>query len=137
MSEFLKEGDIVLLMKGHQVYTKLPRHFVYRERGNFDKSSRDVVEIGEDYSGLDTSFLIGKYIVVKTSMDGGTGPNALPGQDYPDGHHVYCQHADYPDLQVDFYQSGCFTATIKDIKPVGRAKAVWTVEPVNVRSWKA
>ena len=137
MPELLKEGDIILLMKGHRIYTMLPQHFVFsNKRGNFGELSQDVVEIGEDFHGLNTTFLIGKYVVTKTTHDGG-GTGHGPGDIYPDGHHVFCQHVDHPDVQVDFYQTGAFTATIKDIEPVGRAEAVWTVKPVKVRSWKA
>lgn len=62
----------------------------------------------------------GEFVVIKTLSDGGSHGGH---DDYPDGHHVYCKKlkddAFDPDgLEVNFYQSGCFTAMIKDIKPI-------------------
>ena len=50
---------------------------------------------------------------------GGTGHGAHDV--YPDGHHVHCVHENGKH-NIDFYQSGAFTAMIKDIVPVGRAE---------------
>lgn len=133
----LQEGDIIELRAGHKVYMWLPEHFSRGHRGRFSEMANATITIGEIHNDLDTKFLIGKYIVVKTSMEGGSGPNALPGQDYPDGHHVFCQHVDYPDVKVNFYQTGCFTAQTRDIPVIARAKATWTVEEVKVKGWKA
>ena len=47
---------------------------------------------------------------------------------YPDGHHVFCVKADDDKVRVDFYQSGCFTAMIEDIKPVGKAILDWKIK---------
>jgi len=127
MSKQLQEGDVIELKKGQEVYTTLPHHCFYvGEEGNFAKTDNHEVEIGETYGGLDTGFLIGKYIVTKTTFDGG-GTGHGPHDVYPDGHHVFCKKID-SKVRVDFYQSGCFTAMIKDIEPIGRAKATWTVE---------
>lgn len=63
----------------------------------------------------------GEFLVVKTKSEG--GGTAMFNDRYPDGHHVFCKRVNAdgsPDgngLEVDFYQSGSFTAMIlpKDI----------------------
>lgn len=62
----------------------------------------------------------GEFIVIKTLLDGGSDY-------YPDGHRVYCQKLnngsyDEDAIEVNFYQTGCFTAMIEDIKPVRKLK---------------
>jgi hypothetical protein len=57
----------------------------------------------------------GEFLVVKTKSEG--GGTAMFNDVYPDGHHVFCKklNADgtYENgLEVDFYQSGAFTAMI-------------------------
>ena len=116
----LKEGDVITIKEGHTVYADIPEHFVYaNKRGCFDLTHSKVV-IGEQLG-----YLAGKYIVSKTSFDGGgTGHGA--GDVYSDGHHVFCIKED-KSQKVDFYQSGSFTAMIKDIEPIGRAELSWNV----------
>jgi hypothetical protein len=59
----------------------------------------------------------GEFIVVKTSFEGGgTGMGAHDV--YPDGHRVFCKKlkdGKYDDkgIEVNFYQSGCFSAVIE------------------------
>lgn len=70
---------------------------------------------------FDTSFFEGVYEVTRTEYNGGGSQPAMcvRGLDtYPDGWHVYCRKVDAPDVKVDFYQSGCFTAMIEDITPI-------------------
>lgn len=65
-------------------------------------------------------YLQGRYVVYKTTTDGG-GTGHGPHDVYPDGYHVFCERlAD--GVRVDFYQTGCFTAMIEEIKPVGKAE---------------
>ena len=128
--KLLKEGDIIELKAGHTVYYELPAHFVYSNRkGVFDKLAHTEVHIGCEKGGLNTDFLKGKYVVVKTCFEGG-GTGHGVGDVYPDGHHVFAEKiVDELDhkITVDFYQSGCFTAMITDITPVGKAKLTYEV----------
>jgi hypothetical protein len=73
------------------------------------------------------SYLAGKYVVTKTVRDGG-GTGHGPGDVYPDGHHVFCASADDGEREIDFYQTGCFSAMIEDINPIGKAKLAWVIE---------
>jgi len=117
----LEVGDVIELNSSHTVYAKVPKHFIYTNRkGDFTLDKAAVKLCGE------LSYLKGSYVVIKTSSDGGsTGMDA-----YPDGHHVFCEkiESDETRHEVDFYQSGCFTAMIKDIEPVGKAKLKWVFE---------
>lgn len=128
---YLKEGDIIELREGHSVYVKLPAHCCYdNRRGCFTELDSRVVCIGEEVGGLDTGYLVGKYIVIKTFTDGG-GTGHGPQDVYPDGHHVWCESIgedlDYK-IAVNFYQSGCFTAMNEEEIPViGRATKKWEV----------
>lgn len=67
----------------------------------------------------------GEFIVTKTILDGGSNYNDRDY--YPDGHRVYCQqliNGSYHEdaIEVNFYQTGCFTAMIENIKPVRKLK---------------
>lgn len=69
---------------------------------------------------------IKKYVVYKTNYEGGRtghGPNDV----YPDGYRVFCEQLDDTDNRIDFFQTGCFTHTFPDIKPIGRAKRHWEI----------
>lgn len=108
----LKPGDVVDLTKDHRVYAMVPCHFVYSNRkGDFSMTKTDVQ--------LDGTFeyLTGRYMVYKTLLEGG-GQGMHPGDVYPDGHHVYCKKLDDPRVEVDFFQTGCFTALIPNIRAV-------------------
>ena len=118
----LKEGDVIHIREGHNIYADIPEHFVSsNRRGCFDLTHRKVTVGGE------LSYLIGTYIVIKTTMNGG-GTGHGSNDVYSDGHHVYCVKADNDDIRIDFYQSGSFTAMITDIEPVAEAKLTWTIE---------
>lgn len=137
----LKKGDIIELKEGHTIYMKIPEHFVYANRtGEFEKLTSTEIIIGKNRNGMDTNFLKGRYVVTSTSFEGGSSPgerfSALPSDEYPDGHHVFCESlpnkldefSNDIRFQINFYQSGCFTAMIEDIEPVGQAKATWNEE---------
>ena len=116
----LQEGDVIELKAGMKVYANIPEHFVYENRkGSFSLTRHDVILGGE------FEYLCGKYIVYKTTFDGG-GTGHGVNDVYPDGHHVFCMKADDENVKVDFYQSGCFTAMIENIEPVGKATLKWS-----------
>lgn len=66
----------------------------------------------------------GEFLVIKTENTGG-GNSA--NDFYPDGHRVYCKRLnngsfDEKGTEVNFYQTGSFTAMIKDITPIRQMK---------------
>jgi len=127
--DLLKEGDIIMLQIGDTVLFEIPAHFLYGNRvGVFNEVSKDAVVIG-NHKGLNTEFLAGEYVVIKTAMDGG-GTGHGDSDSYPDGHHVWCEKMfdwgiGHPGILVDFFQTGCFTAMLKDRKPTGKAELTW------------
>lgn len=120
--ELLQEGDIIELGGGQTVYATLPQHFLYANRkGVFDVVSHEEIKIAGELS-----YLAGRYVVYKTAKTGGGSRG--PGDTYPSGHHVWCEQLSDRDRKVDFYQTGSFTAMIKDIVPIGKAKRQWIEE---------
>lgn len=114
----LQEGDVVELKAGMEVYADIPKHFVYsNRRGDFSMTHNNITLGGQ------FDYLCGKYVVTKTFMGGG-GQSHDGG--YPDGWHVFCVKVDDEKVKVDFYQSGCFTAMIENIEPVGKATLKWS-----------
>ena len=121
-THLLVEGDVIELKEGMKVYADIPEHFVYaNKRGSFKFTHSDIA-LSKEFD-----YLIGKYIVYKTTLSGG-GDGMGPHDVYPDGHHVFCVKEDDKNVKVDFYQTGSFTAMIasKDIKPIGKAELHWT-----------
>lgn len=118
--EFLNEGDVIELKEGHDVYADVPKHFVYADKKGCWDLCHEKVTIDGDFD-----FLKGRYVVVSTCMRG--GDQASDGS-YPDGHQVTCEKVDDRSIRVDFYQNGSFTATIRDISPIGRAVLSWKVQ---------
>lgn len=114
MRYFLQEGDVIELTADHKVYADVPHHFVYANRkGDFSLTQHNVQLSG------DFEYLQGRYIVIKTGVTGGgTGHGA--NDVYPDGYKVTCKRED-EEYTVSFYQSGCFTAMIKNIEPIAKA----------------
>lgn len=105
MAKILREGDVIELKEGHTVYDKGLR-------------ASGEVALPKDFAG--------EYVVYKTAFNGGgTGHGRFDV--YPNGHHVYCEKLYEPHMgiRVDFYQTGSFTAMIKDIEPVGFARLEW------------
>ena len=118
----LQEGDVIDLGLDNCNYADVPEHFVYRNRqGSWRRTHAAVIIRGE------FQYLAGRYIVTKTTVDGG-GVGHGPGDVYPNGHHVFCMRADDPSTTVDFYQTGCFTAMIPDLLPRGRAIQTWQIK---------
>lgn len=117
----LQEGDVIDIHEGYTVYADIPMHFVSSTyRGDFSLTHCAASVAGE------LSYLAGEYVVVKTIVHGG-GTGHGPHDVYPDGHHVYCESV-AGGRKIDFYQTGCFTAMIEDIKPHGRAVRSWVKE---------
>jgi len=118
----LQEGDVILIRKGMEVYTEIPQVLVYPldEQDDPWKLVQEFVKVERHLS-----FLVGRYIVVKTTMDGGSNQSL---DYYPDGHHVHCVKVDNANIKISFYQTGCFNGIIKDIKPIGKAKLTWTIK---------
>jgi len=114
----LSEGDVIEIEVGHKVYAEVPKHFLYSNcKGDFERARGDIRVGGE------LEYFAGKYIVIKTTNDGGSGhPHS------PNGHHVHCIRADDSSVKIDFYQTGGFTAVIADIEPIGKATLTWTID---------
>lgn len=89
----------------------------YEQVKNFMES------LGLDYETqeLDTSVYEGEYVVNYVNYDGG-GIQGTPSgyETYPNGWHVFCTKKDNPSIQVNFYQTGCFTAMIPNITPINQ-----------------
>jgi hypothetical protein len=120
----LEEGDVIELKKGHAIYAKIPEKYIYANTPKSDNLAKTEVTIGKKRNGLDTGYLAGRYAVIKTAYDGG-GTGMGPNDIYPDGDHVWCrkmlENGKFGE-QVEFYQSGSFTAMIEEIKPVGKVE---------------
>lgn len=116
----LEEGDVVWLKRGHTVYALVPEKHIYVNRPQSGKLARTNIEV----ASAPWAPPEGEYVVYKTSFDGG-GTGMGPHDIFPDGHHVCCEKLDDPSVKVDFYQSGCFTAMIRDIAPVGKKTRKW------------
>ena len=117
----LKEGDVIELKDGEKVMATVPKHLVYSNKQGDFSLCRSIVTIGGTFS-----YLAGRYVVTKTSFDGG-GTGHGPHDVYADGHHVFCENI-VNGAQVEFYQSGSFEHTIYGIEPIGRAKRSWVLE---------
>jgi hypothetical protein len=69
---------------------------------------------------------ISRYVVEETHLEGG-GRGISPGDDYPNGWHVFARKLgpndtyDPKEQLIEFYQSGCFIFMIKEgIEVVGK-----------------
>ena len=117
MGNLLKTGCVINITEAHTVYAK-----VYdNPRARTGKGRVSAVRASGDYK-----YLQGAYVVTKTEMTGGGTGNG-PHDVYPDGHKVTCQRLDNDNEVISFYQTGCFTAMIEDIKPVAYAHLQWVV----------
>lgn len=111
----LKKGDVIALNASHSVYAQIPSHKAFIN----SKSKKLVSSLVEQLVG-DFEYLQGEYVVTKTECGGG-GHGHGQNDYYPDGYKVFCQKVDGSE-KVSFYQTGCFTAMITDIKPIRQAK---------------
>lgn len=112
--KFLKKGDVIEIKFGMIIYAMIPEHFCYyNKRGSF-KLTHHEVEVNGEFD-----YFCGEYVVYKTKNEG--GGTAMGNHDvFPDGHHVFCRKLEDAKMKIDFYQSGLFTAMIKDIEPIRR-----------------
>jgi hypothetical protein len=86
----LAEGDIIELKEGHKVYADIEERLVFSNTPKSNKKVHHEVILSKDFSKL-----IGKYIVYKTSMNGG-GTGMGITDTYPNGWHVYCEKLTNP-----------------------------------------
>jgi hypothetical protein len=120
----LQVGDVFGLTEGQSVYATVPQRFLFLNRqGVFDKTAKGQVLIGGNLA-----YLAGRYVVYETKLEGG---GASPDGGFSDGHHVFAEQLDNPDVKVDFYQSGDFSAMLPDIVPLGTAVRKWVFYPVK------
>ncbi|MDK9793706.1 hypothetical protein [Vibrio sp. D431a] len=109
--KLLKKGDTILLTQEHTVYTKIPESQAYT-----NSKSKRLVSVCVELKDEEFEHLQGLYEVVRTENSGG-GRGHGKHDTYPSGHRVFCKKVD-SNCKVDFYQTGCFTAMITDIKPI-------------------
>ena len=112
------------------VQIELPAKVIYSNAKRGDMSlHKHVVTVGNVYkkgtTKIDTSDLIGEYVVIGTALDGG-GYGHGPGDYYPDGWEVTARKLDFDGkyssegTEIFFMQSGCFTHTNDMAIPVMR-----------------
>jgi hypothetical protein len=119
MKKLLEEGDAFELKRGHTVYTSLPEHLACDNRaGVWDKMAVATLDIGDRDGVLNTDYLKGEYVVVKTSDDSSGAAHGVHDA-HSCGHHVWARKSDNPLINVDFYQTGDFTAVNPDIVATG------------------
>lgn len=129
---YLKVGDIILIKEGHDIYTKYPLMWgLFDSPFTWELAERDVT-VRDSFN-----YLIGKYLVVNTCQEGG-GVGHGSHDSFPNGHRVYCkrlfkkshqkEHEVIHTCDINFYQSGAFTAMIRpdDIDVVGEAEVKTT-----------
>lgn len=118
----LEEGDVIELKKGHTIYANIPEKYVYKDTKKPDKQRKAEISIGEDYGGLDTSYLGGRYAVVKTTLV--SNETGMELQDViQNDHHVWCKKMfENGELgeQIEFYLNGAFSAMDQGVKPIGK-----------------
>lgn len=76
---------------------------------------------------FNTGCFAGEYVVIATSLSGSSSNSLNPNNSYSDGHHVSCKKLkdgafDPQGEEINFYQSGSFTAMIRNIQPVRKMK---------------
>lgn len=149
---FLAMGDVIDIKPGMTIHAIIPDRFIYsnRTQAPLTEQSQTNITVGEkrqvdDGHGkiqtFDSNDIVGRYLVTKTAMEGGSHGNINSNNDYPDGHHVFAQRMGAEGslekgAEISFYQSGCFNATIypKDIQPVARMAQTVTWAPAPLDS---
>jgi len=130
---FLQTGDIFELNPGHTIYVKLPHLFTCSNGDSLEEIDEGTIKIGQVKHFFDTTFFAGEYIVTSTALQG--GGNSHDGG-YPDGHNIRAKKImmGWRDsekivsrIEVNFYQSGSFTAKNPDIKAIRKAKINYTL----------
>lgn len=116
--DFLQVGNVINLKDGMKIYGYIPEKHVYSNRPNSDELCETEIVIGGE---KDIYNFKGDYVVIRTKMCGGGYGHGIHDV-YPDGWFVECKKLknekfDTNGLEISFYQSGCFTAMIRYIKP--------------------
>lgn len=128
----LQIGDIIRLDRGKTVYADVPYKFIFSNVTERSKDANEIshhdIKIGTVLSTTKNKFNTGKlagwYVVIDADMEGG-GTGMGDHDVYPDGHHVFARKlkGEPPELsynekgtEIDFYQTGCFTAMIEEGK---------------------
>jgi hypothetical protein len=127
-SKLLAKGDIIELKEGHCIYAVVQNRFIYSNARKDKRLSRTDITIDNKRWNK----FKGRYVVLETTFDGG-GTGHGPGDIFPDGHHVHCQRLTGYNTKVDFYQTGCFTAMITNITPIGKAKVATRVSKIKIK----
>ena len=131
MSVTLQVGDVFAANKGMRVYAYIPSHFVYQNTPNNFSPARTEVKVGEirkrDSHTLNLSYFKGHYVVEHARSEGG-GTAHGPHDVYPDGWHIKARKL-WDDgtynpngTEIEFYQSGAFTAVNKDVPVVRKMR---------------
>ena len=121
-NKLLQEGEIFELRDGDMVYTDIPRHFAFGNRHGDVSLTHHEAKVSSLWNHLQQ-----RFVVTKTNMTGGgTGHGA--GDVYHPGHHVWAKGLDLEaKVEIDFYQTGSFTAMIeREVEVLGRATLTWT-----------
>lgn len=119
----LKRKDIIRIEKGHTIYAPIEARFAYVNMPRSRKIYHSDVTVGElmplasSYfyeskkgSVLDTSVFAGDYVVVNCGYNGGGGRLC---DEFHDGWHIVAEKLDDPTIEIEFYQTGSFTAVIE------------------------
>ena len=124
-----QEGDVVQFEKGNVVYVDLPRQFGGYGIGNFEKLTNKPVVIGDTYYYLDTSFLIGKWIITRIEKTSGSYGHG-PGDYYPPETFCKLQSIEHEDLKCTFYpyDANRIVKNTIPVKVIGKAHATWSVD---------
>jgi len=127
-NKLLQVGDVLYLGPGASVRTLVPEKIFISNKRNSNKLIGECIIIGRVYKYKKERFIFypGKFVVIKTVMDGG-GTGMGPHDTFPDGHHVFCKklkNDKYNDNgpELDFYQTGCFHCVNPHITPIGKMK---------------
>lgn len=136
MAEILKTGDVIDIKKGMRVYVDIPGKFIYSNRTEASPTANELtshdVSLGQVFKTtknvFDTSIYLGEYVV--TNREYGGGGIGMGSHDvFPSGWQIFCKKLkngiwDENGLELNFYQTGSFTAMIKprEIEPIRKMK---------------
>jgi hypothetical protein len=124
----LTVGDIFLIEKGQYLYVTTrnrdSQEVIAGEPTEHQEYAQDKVVVkGREYFSKKYLKTVqhpvpkpGEYLVLATEYSGGS-----PHDDYPDGHKVIAKPVKGQGPKVFFYQTGCFTAMLKNPKGVKKA----------------
>ena len=129
MNNKLTVGDVFEARKNMKVYAQIPSHFAYINRPNDPTPAKQDVLVGclmwRDDHELDLGYLMGRYVVEHAALEGG-GTAHGPHDRYPDGWHIRARKLkadgsyDPHGVEIEFYQSGAFTAVNEKVPVVGK-----------------